>query len=74
MLISFQSEGICIYVGYEALSLFQAPDEKEYSLLANKSIVNRLIRVVNLVFSNVKKLANEELQKLAWDKCVVGRG
>jgi hypothetical protein len=74
MLINFQSEGICTYVGYKALSLFPSPDEKDYSLLANKSVVNRLIREVNSVFSNVRKLSNEELQKLAWDKCVVGRG
>jgi hypothetical protein len=74
MLDNFQSEGVCTYVGYRALPLFPAPDEKDYELLDDMAEVRRLLEDVNLVFSKVGELANEEIQKLAWEKCIIERG
>lgn len=74
MLDNFQSEGVCTYVGYKALPLFPAPDEKDYELLDDISEVRRLLEDVNLVFSKVGEFPSAEIQKLAWEKCVIGRG
>ncbi|MFX0114731.1 MAG: DUF5700 domain-containing putative Zn-dependent protease [Candidatus Hodarchaeota archaeon] len=73
MLDNFQSEGICTYVGYQALEAFPAPDEKDYQLLDNILDVQRLLKDLNEVFSKVRDLSTEDLQKLAWEKCVIGR-
>ncbi len=74
MLDNFQSEGVCTYVGYRALPLFPAPDEKDYMLLDDMAEVRRLLEDVNSVFSKVGELTSEEIQRLAWEKCVIGRG
>ena len=74
MLDNFQSEGVCTYVGYKALPYFPAPDEKDYELLDDMSEVRRLLKDVNYIFSKVDELTEEEIQKLAWEKCVIGRG
>ncbi len=74
MLDNFQSEAVSTYVGYRALPLFPAPDEKDYKLLDDMAEVRRLLQDVNLVFSKVGVLTTEEIQKLAWEKCVIGRG
>lgn len=74
ILDNLHNEGICTYVGYKALSTFPAPDEKDYKLIDTKSEVMRLLEDVNEVFSKINNLSEEELQKLAWDKCVIGRG
>jgi hypothetical protein len=74
MLDNFQSEGVCTYVGYRALPLFPAPDEKDYKLLDDTAEVRRLLEDVNSVFSEVDVLTSDEIQKLAWEKCVIGRG
>lgn len=74
MLDNFQSEGVCTYVGYRALPFFPAPDEKDYTLLDDMAEVRRLLKDVNFVFSEVDELPSEEVQKLAWEKCVIGRG
>jgi len=74
MLDNFQSEGICCYVGYKALPMFPAPDEKDYKLLESMSDVKRLLKDVNWVFSKVGAVSRGELQRLAWEKCIIGRG
>jgi len=74
MLDNLQSEGICTYVGYKALSAFPAPDEKDYKLLDITSEVERSLKDVNEVFSKIGDLSKEELQKLVWEKCVMDRG
>lgn len=74
MLDNFQNEGVCTYVGYMAQSIFPAPDEKDYTLLDNMADVDRLLKDVNTVLSKVGELSDEEIQKLAWEKCVIGRG
>jgi hypothetical protein len=74
MLDNFQSEGVCTYIGYRALPLFPAPDEKDYKLLDDMAEVRRLLEDVNSVFSKVGEIPSEEIQKLAWEKCVIGRG
>jgi len=74
MLDNLHNEGICTYVGYKALSAFPAPDEKDYKLIDNMSEVERLLKDVNEVFSKIGNLSKEELQKLVWEKCVIGRG
>jgi hypothetical protein len=74
MLDNFQSEGVCTYVGYRALPLFPAPDEKDYKLLDDMAEVRRLLKDLNSVFSKVGVLTSDEIQKLAWEKCVIGRG
>ncbi len=73
MLDNLQSEGICTYVAYEALPIFPAPDEKDYGLLEDTSEVRRLLGDLNSVLSQAGSLPNEEVQKLAWEKCVIGR-
>ena len=73
MLDNFQSEGVCTYVGYKALPIYPAPDEKDYHMLEDLSEVTRLLSELNDVFSQVGKLSDNDLQKLAWDKCVLGR-
>ena len=74
MLESLHNEGICTYLGYRAMPLFPAPDVKDYKLLDNEADVIRLLGDVNEVFSKVGELSGKEIQKLAWDKCVVERG
>ncbi len=71
---NLHNEGICTYVGYTAQSTFPAPDEKDYKLIDNISEVKRLLKDVNEVLSRIDSLSKDELQKLAWDKCVRGRG
>lgn len=74
MLDNFFSEGICTYVGYKALPVFPAPDDKDYPQIRDIAEVKRLFGDVNEVFSQVGKIPDEELQKLSWEKCVIGRG
>ena len=74
MLDYLQNEGIATYVGYEALPLFPAPDEVDYRLLENPDDVNRLLREVNDLFSQVGTVSDEELQRLSWQKGVTERG
>jgi hypothetical protein len=74
MLDNFHSEGICTYVGYQALSLFPAPDVDDYTLLDSPGDVKRLLDDVNGVFAKADELPDDKLQQLAWEKCVIGRG
>ncbi len=73
MLDNLQNEGVCTYVACEALPIFPAPDEKDYGLLEDMSEVRRLLGDLNSVLSRAGSLPDEEVQKLAWDKCVIGR-
>lgn len=74
MLEDLQNEGVCTYVGYRALPFSPAPDEKDYALLDDAGEVRRLLGEVNSVFSQVGRLPEEEVQRLAWERCVIGRG
>jgi hypothetical protein len=73
MLDNLQSEGVCTYVAYEVLPIFPAPDEKDYELLEDASEVRRLLGDLNSVLTKAGRLPDEEAQKLAWEKCVIGR-
>ncbi len=74
MLDYLQNEGMATYVGYEALSLFPAPDEVDYRLLENPEDVTRLLGEVNDLFARVGTISDEELQRLSWQKGVTDRG
>ena len=74
MLDALQNEGMATYVGYEAASLFPAPDEVDYRLLENPKDVARLLREVNDLFARVGTVSVEELHRLAWQKGVTDRG
>ncbi len=73
MLDNLQSEGVCTYVAYKALPIFPAPDEKDYGLLEDMLEVMRLLGDLNSVLSQAGSLPDEKVQKLAWEKCVIGR-
>ncbi|MCE7734385.1 MAG: hypothetical protein GPJ54_05865 [Candidatus Heimdallarchaeota archaeon] len=67
------SEGICTYVGYKALSIFPAPDEKDYDLLENMNDVKRLVNDINEVLDNIGDVSEIELDALILEKCIKGR-
>jgi hypothetical protein len=74
MLDYLQNEGMATYVGYEAVSLFPAPDEVDYHLLEDPKDVTRLLEEVNNLFAAVGTVSGEELQRLSWRKGVTDRG
>jgi len=67
------NEGICTYVGYCALPIFPVEDERDYRMLEYNDEVHRLFADTNTVLSQYGILSDEELQKLSWDKGVIGR-
>jgi hypothetical protein len=67
------NEGICTYVGHCALPLFPVEGERDYVMLENMSEVKRQFGETNAVLSQYGILDPEELQKLSWDKGVMGR-
>ncbi|UCC39514.1 MAG: hypothetical protein JSV96_17305 [Candidatus Aminicenantes bacterium] len=57
--------GMCTYVAYKALHLLPAVDIPEFTMLENHSEVARLRNNLNNVFSNAKKMSEEDLWKSA---------
>ncbi len=73
ILDNIMSEGICTYVGYRALPFFPVEDERDYLKLEDGDEVKRLFADTNEVLSQYGVLPVEALQKLSWDKGVMGR-
>ncbi len=73
MLDNMHSEGVCTYVGYQALPIFPAPDVDDYKMLERLEEVKRLLGDVNEVFSQVGE-GEEALRKFIWERCIQGRG
>ncbi len=67
------NEGICTYVGYCALPIFPVEDERDYRMMADLTEVGRLFSDTNEVLAQYGKVSENELQKLSWDKGVMGR-
>jgi len=74
MMEFLQNEGLATYVGYNALPIFPAPDEKDYALLESPEEVTRLINEVNGLFAKVNTVSPKELQQAHWKTGVKGRG
>ncbi len=67
MMESLQNEGTATWVGYQAQSLFPAPDEKDYSMLDDVDEVTRQLGEVNTLFAEVGSLPDREMKKMSWD-------
>lgn len=67
------NEGVCTYVGYRALPIFPVEDERDYRMMEDFAEVNKLFADTNEVLSQYGRLTIDELQKLSWEKGVVGR-
>lgn len=73
MLDNIVNEGICTYVGYRALPIFPVEDERDYRMMEDPNEVIRLIANTNALLSQYGQLPADQLQKLSWDKGVLGR-
>jgi hypothetical protein len=73
MLESLQNEGICTYIGHEAVPAFPAPDEADYRLLESPDDVTRLLRKVNGLLAQVGRLDSGELARRSWREGVTNR-
>lgn len=73
MLEYLQNEGLATYVGYKALPMFPAPDEKDYQLLESEEEVSKRIKEINYLFEKAGTMSNKKLKQLAWRKGVNGR-
>ncbi|PLX30751.1 MAG: hypothetical protein C0600_07565, partial [Ignavibacteria bacterium] len=67
MMESLQNEGTATWVGYQAQSLFPAPDEKDYSMLDDVDEVTRQLGEVNTLFAEVGSLPDREMKQMSWD-------
>jgi len=74
-------EGLATYVGYKALSLFPNPDMGEsksagsydYKMLEDPKEVEKVINVINNIFSEMQSLSYEEAEALVRNKGVMER-
>ena len=73
MLDTLQNEGTATYVGYQALKFFPAPDEQDYPMLEDPNEVNRLLGEVNDIFAQAGVIPGTDLERLSWEKGVIGR-
>lgn len=73
LLDNIAGEGICTYVGYRALPVFNVEGEPDYRMLDEFDEVQRAFAGTNAVLSQFGILTAEDLQKLSWDKGVVER-
>ena len=67
------NEGICTYVGHAALHLFPVEADRDYVLIENPDDVVRMFADTNEVLSQFGKIPADDLQKLSWEKGVMGR-
>ncbi len=74
MLDNIHNEGVCTYVGFKALPMFPSPDDRDYPVLDDPAEVKRQLGVVNHTLSQVGKVSEEDLKKMVWEECIVGRG
>ena len=73
MLDTVVNEGICTYVGYRALPIFPVEDERDYRMMEDIAEITKLFADTNEILSQYGKLPADELQKLSWNKGVMGR-
>ncbi|RLI09322.1 hypothetical protein DRO42_04505 [Candidatus Bathyarchaeota archaeon] len=73
ILRNIHNEGMCTYVAYKAREIFPAPDEKDFQYLDDPEQVREHLRNVDMILSKIGKVPREELDKLAWDRGVIGR-
>jgi hypothetical protein len=73
ILDTLQNEGVATWVGYEADSIFTAPDEIDYRTLEDPAKVTGLLRDVNAILGAVDTTHERELRKMSWDKGVTDR-
>ena len=73
ILENIQNEGVCTYVAYTAQDIFPAPDEVDFQMLDDPASVKEHIEVVREIFTLIGKVSEDELQKICWDKGVIGR-
>jgi len=73
MLDNIVNEGICTYVGYRSLPIFPVEDERDYRMMEDSIEVQRLFADTNDILSQYGKLPPDALQKVSWDKGVIGR-
>jgi hypothetical protein len=73
MLDTLHNEGFATHVGYRSDDIFHAPDEKDYRLLENPDDVSRLLGEVNNLFAQAGVLSVDELDRLTWERGVIGR-
>ena len=72
MLSNVQSEGVVIYVAYNAQHIFPAPDDKDYVMM-DDPVVDQCFRQTRGILSKVGIVPDDELRKLSWDVGVIGR-
>jgi hypothetical protein len=70
---NIHNEGICTYVAYKAQDIFPAPDEKDFQILDDSEQVRFHISEVKEILFKINDLSEQELDKLCWDKGVIGR-
>ena len=73
ILENIHNEGVCTYVAYKAQDIFPAPDEKDFHMLDNYEQVSFHVSEVKEILSKIGELPEDELDKLCWDKGVIGR-
>jgi hypothetical protein len=73
MMEYLQNEGLATYVGYKALPIFPAPNEKDYQLLESPADVTRLLNKVNMLFEMVGTVSSRELRRAHWKTGIDGR-
>ena len=73
ILEDIHNEGISTYIAYKAQDIFPAPDEKDFQMLDDENMVKHHMDEVKKIISATEKLSPEELQKLSWEKGVLGR-
>lgn len=66
-------EGICTYVAYRALPIFNVEDDRDYQMLDDFEEVKRAFATTNMILSQIGQVPSEELQILAWTKGVMDR-
>ena len=67
------NEGICTYVGYCALPIFPAENERDYVMLDDPQEVRSQLAETNQVLSQFRKIPDEALSKISWNKGVIDR-
>jgi hypothetical protein len=73
MLDQLQNEGTATWVGYQARSIFPAPDELDFRSLDSAGQVTTALEQVNQLFRKTGTLSEDRIRKLSWEIGVDGR-
>jgi hypothetical protein len=68
-----QNEGLAVWIGYRAQSLFPAPGEKDYRLLDSAADVTRLLKALNGLIGETGTITADEFKRRAWKIGVTDR-